>query len=95
VEEVRWLWTANAGVDGMEGRETRSHVAGRHSPFTRQGSTSSSALASAWDTLRKMLTLGTILYVAILFINAIAILSEERFLARSAFARLSAVQNTR
>lgn len=30
-----------------------------------------------------MLYLGTILYVGLLFVNAIAILSEERFLARS------------
>lgn len=30
------------------------------------------------------LTLGTILYVAILLINAMAVLSEDRFLARSA-----------
>jgi immediate early response 3-interacting protein 1 len=30
-----------------------------------------------------MLGLGTILYVSVLFINAIAILNEERFLARS------------
>lgn len=32
-----------------------------------------------------MLGLGTILYVGVLFINAIAILSEDRFLARSAY----------
>jgi hypothetical protein len=32
-----------------------------------------------------MLSIGTIIQVTILFINAIAILNEERFLARSAF----------
>jgi hypothetical protein len=31
-----------------------------------------------------MLSLGTIFQVVVLFINAIAILNEERFLARSA-----------
>lgn len=34
-----------------------------------------------------MLTIGTIIYVALLLINAMAVLSEERFLARSAFSR--------
>jgi len=33
-------------------------------------------------SLRMALTLGTILYVAILLINAMAVLSEDRFLAR-------------
>jgi hypothetical protein len=32
-----------------------------------------------------MLTIGTILYVALLLINAVAVLSEDRFLARSVF----------
>ncbi|KAG6378557.1 hypothetical protein JVT61DRAFT_12822 [Boletus reticuloceps] len=32
-----------------------------------------------------MLTIGSILYVALLLINAVAVLSEDRFLARSAF----------
>lgn len=34
--------------------------------------------------LSMLLSLGTIIYVTILFINGIAVLSEERFLARSA-----------
>jgi hypothetical protein len=41
-------------------------------------------LAAHARTPPGMLSLGTILYVAVLFVNAIAILSEERFLARSA-----------
>jgi hypothetical protein len=32
---------------------------------------------------RTMLTIGTILYVSLLLINAMAVLSEDRFLARS------------
>ena len=32
-----------------------------------------------------MLTIGTILYVSLLLINAVAVLSEDRFLARSVF----------
>ena len=36
-----------------------------------------------------MLTLGAILYVSLLLINAVAVLSEERFLARSAFCFLT------
>ena len=35
-----------------------------------------------------MLTIGTILYVSLLLINAVAVLSEDRFLARSAFCYL-------
>lgn len=32
-----------------------------------------------------MLTIGTIIYVSLLLINAVAVLSEDRFLARSVF----------
>ncbi len=35
-----------------------------------------------------MALLGTIFYVALLLINAMAVLSEDRFLARSAYQRI-------
>jgi hypothetical protein len=38
-----------------------------------------------------MLGLGRILYVALLLVNAVAILNEERFLSRSQFSFYSAL----
>ena len=36
-----------------------------------------------------MLYFGTLLYVGVLLVNALAVLSEERFLARSSLYRIS------
>lgn len=75
------------------GRETPPHV---NTSTTPTGPQSIDPPLISWNTLNaieltvraglEMLSLGSILYVTLLLINAMAVLSEDRFLARSALS---------
>lgn len=76
----------------LEGTESVSASATRPAPrasvwgVTRFTTRPPPSISSA-DSRTTMLSLGTLIYVALLLINAMAVLSEDRFLARSTLGR--------